>query len=167
VLHPSRHDSFATAPTGGPETALLSQIHPRPETLRRFLEQAEDRPLVMINLLRFRRRALYPDGFDAEPCSGEEAFRRYGEVAGRKVAEVGGSPVWLGAVSEVVIGEPGERWDRAILVRYPSRRAFQRMIEDPEYQACAVHRTAALEDSRLIATATLDGGFRTSSAGEE
>jgi uncharacterized protein (DUF1330 family) len=137
----------------------MSQIHPRPEILQAFFEEADDGPIVMINLLRLRARARYPQGLEVEACSGEEAYRRYGEVAARKVAEVGGRPVWVGAVERVMIGAEGEVWDQAILVRYPSRAAFRRMLEDPEYQACVVHRSAALEDSRLIATATVMGDF--------
>ncbi len=52
----------------------------------------------------------------------------------------------------VLLGPTTERWDDALLVQYPSKQAFLRMIGDPDYQAITVHRTAALEDSRLIAT---------------
>jgi len=34
------------------------------------------------------------------------------------------------------------------------------MVSQPEYQAAAPHRSAALEDSRLIATHTLADGIR-------
>jgi uncharacterized protein (DUF1330 family) len=37
-------------------------------------------------------------------------------------------------------------------VRYPDLRAFTTMITDPAYLEIAVHRSAALEDSRLIVT---------------
>jgi hypothetical protein len=42
---------------------------------------AEDRPVVMINLLRYRERAAYPPGSDALPCTGQEAYGRYGQAA--------------------------------------------------------------------------------------
>ena len=106
----------------------------------------------MINLLRFHEQAVYPDGSGHAPCSGREAYQRYAAVALQKVQEVGGRPIWGGAVSHALIAPPGERWDEAVLVEYPERSAFLRMVGMPDYQACAVHRTAALADSRLIAT---------------
>ena len=44
------------------------------------------------------------------------------------------------------------RGDELLLVRYPSKAAFLSMLADPEYRAATEHRTAALADSRLIAT---------------
>jgi uncharacterized protein (DUF1330 family) len=113
----------------------------------------------MINLLRYREQAEYPAGFDAAPCSGREAYQRYGEQALQHVASVGGRPIWMGSVKTVVIGPQDEKWDDAVLVEYPSRQAFMEMVARPEYQQCAVHRTAALADSRLIATLTTASGL--------
>jgi len=39
-----------------------------------------------------------------------------------------------------------------VLMEYPSREAFIEMTSSAEYQAISHHRTAALADSRLIAT---------------
>jgi len=39
-----------------------------------------------------------------------------------------------------------------LLVEYPSREAFASMIQSSAYAAIVHHRTAALRDSRLIAT---------------
>jgi uncharacterized protein (DUF1330 family) len=40
-----------------------------------------------------------------------------------------------------VIAPDGEEWNEAVLVEYPSRKAFLDMIGDPEYRAATVHRT--------------------------
>ena len=50
----------------------------------------EDTPIVMINLLRYRERAAYPEGSGAEPCSGRDAYRRYGRC------RLGSSRRWVG-----------------------------------------------------------------------
>jgi uncharacterized protein (DUF1330 family) len=113
---------------------------------------AADQPVVMINLLRYRDHALYPPGFAADPCRGSDAYARYSRDAIRFVHAVGGQVVWRGSAKTVVIGPATERWDDALLVQYPSKQAFLDMIGNPGYQAITVHRTAALEDSRLIAT---------------
>ena len=133
----------------------MGYVEPSPDRLRAFLEAGEDdSPVVMINLLRYRERASYPEGFDAEPCSGREAYQRYAAVAVQRVASVGGRMLWMGQVHCAVIAPGSEQWDDAALVEYPSRKAFLEMASQPEYQAAVTHRTAALEDSRLIATET-------------
>jgi uncharacterized protein (DUF1330 family) len=133
----------------------MGSVEPSPERLQALLESAgADAPVVMINLLRYREKAAYPEGFDAEPCSGREAYGRYGAVAIQRIATVGGRVLWMGSVGTTVIAPKGEDWDDALLVEYPSRKAFIEMVSQPEYLAAAPHRTAALEDSRLIATTT-------------
>jgi uncharacterized protein (DUF1330 family) len=116
-----------------------------------------DLPMVMINLLRYRDRAQYPAHSTVDPCSGSEAYARYSRDAIRFVQAVGGQVVWRGSAKAVVIGPTTERWDDALLVQYPSKQAFLQMIGNPEYQAITAHRTAALEDSRLIATVPATG----------
>jgi uncharacterized protein (DUF1330 family) len=51
-----------------------------------------------------------------------------------------------------VIAPEDETWDQIFLVKYPSVDAFMTMLKMPDYLAATVHREAALEDSRLIAT---------------
>jgi uncharacterized protein (DUF1330 family) len=109
-------------------------------------------PIVMLNLLRFRAQASYPAGSDHPPCSGREAYARYSAVALKKVNEVGGAPIWIGTAHGSVIAPPEETWDEVVLVRYPSLGAFVQMIMQPDYLDAVVHRSSALEDSRLVAT---------------
>jgi uncharacterized protein (DUF1330 family) len=131
----------------------MASIDPSPEQLAHFLGHADvEKPIVMLNLLRFRARTQYPPGTDAAACSGREAYARYAAVALAKVAEVGGRLVWMASADASLIGPDGEVWDEVALVEYPSRQAFLRMIEMPDYQAAVVHRSAALADSRLIPT---------------
>ena len=115
-----------------------------------------DQPVVMINLLRFRERADYGDRTDVAPCSGRDAyFQRYGVVSTPLVKADGAKIFWLGKIMASVIGPPDERWDEALLVEYPSFGSLQRLFANPQYQAAVYHRYAALEDSRLWASATI------------
>ena len=107
-------------------------------------------PIIMINLLKFREKAKYPDG--SLSCSGREAYQAYTKIASKTLAVIGGEMFWRGQVFGCLIAPEGEAWDEAMLVKYPSIEAFKKMLAMPEYQQGAVHRTAALEDSRLIAT---------------
>lgn len=114
-----------------------------------------DTPLMMINLLRYREQADYGNRGDVTPCSGREAYRqRYLRGALEVVRAHGGQVFWSGNVLAGVIVPPDERWDDVLLVEYPSVDRLPRIYADPAYQLIAFHRTAALEDSRLIATTT-------------
>lgn len=129
----------------------MPAVEPTPEQLRDLLAGEIDEPLLMLNLLRFRERADYPADFDAEPCSGEQAYQRYGTGALVALGKVGARPVWAAEAGGVVIGPADEAWDQAFLVYYPSLAAFIEMTtRDPGYAAVLPHRTAALADSRLI-----------------
>lgn len=107
-----------------------------------------DAPVVMLNQLRFRERAAY--AADEDACSGREAYRRYSEVALQAIARIGGSVIFSGKPGAPLIGPEDETWHAVFLVRYPSVDAFRSMLAMPEYLAAVRHRTAALEDSRLI-----------------
>lgn len=105
-------------------------------------------PVVMLNLLRFRDQAVYGD--PGEACSGREAYRRYSQTSLQAISTVGGSVIFSGKAHAPLIPSPGETWHQVFLVRYPSVAAFRAMLAMPEYQASVRHRTAALEDSRLV-----------------
>lgn len=104
-------------------------------------------PVVILNLLRFRDQAAYPE--EEESCSGREAYRRYSQVALRTISAVGGSVIFSGKCSGSLIGPADEIWHAIFLVRYPSTAAFRSMLAMPEYRAAVRHRAAAIEDSRL------------------
>ncbi|MDP6351073.1 MAG: DUF1330 domain-containing protein [Alphaproteobacteria bacterium] len=106
-----------------------------------------DEPVVMLNLLRYRERA--EAGYGVDGLSGREAYGIYGQRFAKEMGpKYGGEPIWMGRAHHSIIGS--EEWDIVILVRYPARRLFLAMVNDPEYQAIAPIRAAALADSRLI-----------------
>lgn len=114
-----------------------------------------DRPVVMLNLLRFRDVADYsnrPDLAPAEPISGAAAYRRYSAAAQAALEGIGGTLELFRPCGPTFIGPEGEQWDAMLTVRYPSPAAFRAMVNDSTYLEAAAHRTAALADSRLIPT---------------
>ena len=123
-------------------------IHPKEAQLAEMATRPGDEPVVMLNLLRFREQAEAGQGVDG--LSGKEAYREYGRRFDALHPRFGGTPIWMGKPHAVLIGEEGESWDLAILVRYPARERFVTMLADPDYVAIAPLRAAALEDSRLV-----------------
>jgi uncharacterized protein (DUF1330 family) len=96
---------------------------------------APDKPVVMLNLNRYRDRA---------------AYERYGEAALPVLARVGARVLWHAQASQTVIGEEADRPDEVIAVWYPSAAAFLAFATDPEIVAALEHRRAALERAVLI-----------------
>jgi uncharacterized protein (DUF1330 family) len=130
----------------------MDYIHPDDAAFAALAKMSNTEPVVMLNMLRFRERAEYPAGSGHASCSGREAYQRYGIKAIEYVRAVGGKPIYRGTAHVTLIGPQDERWDEILLVQYPSPAAFLKMVSNPDYLACGVHRTAALKDSRLIAT---------------
>ncbi|MBI2802983.1 MAG: DUF1330 domain-containing protein [Gammaproteobacteria bacterium] len=123
-----------------------------PEITQAFDALPDDgKPVSMLNLLRYRERAEYVGHPEQPPCSGREAYTRYAELAFPIVSAVGARPIFIGTCIAHVVAPPSERWDDLLLVEYPTRRAFVDALTSKEYRAISFHRTAALQDSRLIA----------------
>ena len=129
-------------------------IHPSGSGLAAFAKAAADRPIQMLNFLRFRDIAVYPEGHvhAGEGWSGQRAYQQYGQEIAGPFARANAKVVWQNTVHGTVIGPDDEAWDAIFVVEYPSPQAMQTMISDPEYLAGAVNRTAALADSRLYLT---------------
>lgn len=121
------------------------------EALKAMATGDPDEPVVMLNLLRYRDVAESGHGVDG--LTGREAYAVYGQRFETLHSRFGGEPIWMGRGIRSVIGE--EEWDVVLLVQYPSRRQFVEMLRDPDYQAIAPIRAAALADSRLTETTQL------------
>ncbi|MFN3475447.1 MAG: DUF1330 domain-containing protein [Blastomonas sp.] len=128
---------------------------------RDFMMRGISGPVIMLNLLRFRTMADYtaaPDLAPDEPISGRDAFMRYMEHTLPFLTASGGSVEYLGDGGPWLIGPADERWDAAMLIRQASVEAFIAWNSDAAYLAGIGHRTAALEDSRLLPTTALTFG---------
>ena len=129
-------------------------IDPTADQVRALRDHGPDGPVVMVNLLKFRERAAYPPGTPDAEVSGREAYRRYEHAFVVTVSAVSAAEViYAGPVGLVLIGDPAAReadWDKVLIVRYPSRGHFLRMMADPTYRTALVHRYAALERTVLL-----------------
>ena len=109
--------------------------------------------VVMLNLLRFRKVADYtksPDLSAFEPISGREAYQKYIDHTLPFLKESGGSIAFMGEGGKYLIGPQDEQWDMAMLIRQKSVSDFVAFASNKEYLAGIGHRTAALEDFRLL-----------------
>jgi uncharacterized protein (DUF1330 family) len=130
-----------------------SYLEPTQESGRRFFSRGLTGPVVMLNLLRFRAIADYtasPELAPASSISGAEAYERYFQHTLPFLTASGGEVVFRGTAGEYLIGPAAERWDAVMLIRQSSPDAFLQFASNADYLAGMGHRTAALEDSRLL-----------------
>ena len=129
-------------------------IDPMADQVRALRDRGPDGPIVMVNLLKFRERAEYPEGSGSPSCSGAEAYARYQHAFTVTVGEVSQAQVlYEGPVGQVFIGDPTSReadWDKVLIVRYPTRQHFLGMMANDRYREALVHRYAGLERTVLL-----------------
>jgi hypothetical protein len=128
-------------------------LEPSDTGARRFFERGIQGPVVMLNLLRFRDEADYaasPELAPAAPISGRAAYDRYVRHTMPFLKDTGGSLELLAVGGHYFVGPADERWDLVMLVRQASVADFLAFASNEAYLAGIGHRTAALEDSRLL-----------------
>jgi hypothetical protein len=108
----------------------------------------------MINLLAFRERAAGADPARGRSISGRAAYRRYGLVAARSVALLGGSLEHLGRLEGPIADRAGlatsGAWDELAIVRYPRPRSLVQLERMPGYARALAQRNAGLARTALL-----------------
>ena len=128
-----------------------NKVTPNEEQVNGFLENPEIGPISMVNLLKYKEKAIYEDGRDTN-LSGEEAYGLYAAEVINLVEKYGGEFLFAGKVNRLMLGEVDEMWDSIAIAKYPNRKAMFEMTMDPEYQKIHVHRDAGLEGQLNIET---------------
>ena len=120
---------------------MTDYIDPTKEQFAAFRDMQREGPVHMLNLVRLRKIAAYPDGREV---SGEEAYRSYARESAPVFQRLGGKQHWIGRFELMLIGPTTERWDRVFIAEYPSVDAFVAMIRDPAYREAVKHRQISL-----------------------
>jgi uncharacterized protein (DUF1330 family) len=129
-------------------------VDPDRDQFEAFKALPRDVPVMMLNLLKFRDKAIYADGREV---TGAQAYAAYGRESAPVFQRVGGEIVWRGKPELMLIGPKDKHWDMIFVARYPNAGAFLEMISDPAYRIAVKHRQAAVLDSRLVRT--IEAGF--------
>ena len=101
----------------------MGHIDPTKEVFAQFRANDRPGPIHMLNLVRLRAEAAYPDGRKA---TGAEAYAAYGRESGPVFERLGGRIVWQGRFELMLIGPQEERWDHCFIAEYPSRGGVRR-----------------------------------------
>ena len=109
--------------------------------------------IVMLNLLKFRQKADYSSLEHLKPdkeITGKEAYRLYMQSILSEFKKVDSRVIYFGKSKHFLIGPESEKWDAILVVEHESVKKFLEFTQSKEYLKNAGHRTAALEDSRLL-----------------
>ena len=128
-----------------------NKVMPNEKQMEEFLEEGHDEPIFMVNLLKFKDRAKYPDKRESN-LSGKEAFAIYSKEVVGHLEKVGGKPIFGSEVTRLMLGEVEDLWDQVAIAMYPNRKAMLKMISDPGYIKSAQHRVAGLAGQLNIET---------------
>ena len=133
-------------------------VYPNEHQLKGFAEPGPTGPIYMVNLLKFKATAHYPDGRHSD-LTGEEAYAIYGEAVSALLEEFGGAAVFSADVERLMLGDVEELWDKIAIAMYPSRGAMLRMMQSPKMQEVGIHRAAGLAGQLNIETAAAGGAW--------
>ncbi len=118
-----------------------------------YLEFLNKGKIVMLNLLKYKEVADYstcPELSPGHEITGKNAYTLYMEATLPLLEKAGSKVLFFGSSSNYMIGPESEKWDAVLLVEHQSVTSFMAFASDAEYLKTAGHRTASLEDSRLL-----------------
>jgi hypothetical protein len=148
-LTPSEADALVAviernaAARGGADPVLL-------ESLRRVAASDDGYEFCMVNLIRHRQKAFYPEGsgYDDDVQAAE---RRYAAGMLPRLLKRAAFPVFLGTPTGLFLQPEGaDVWDQVALVRYRSRRDFLQMVAEPGMRELGVHKWASVEKTQVF-----------------
>ena len=128
-------------------------LDPTDESAAVLLSRGIAGPFLMLNLLRLRPWADYtdyPQHAPNQPISGRAAYDLYVDHTLPFLTATGGSVSLLADGGRYFVGPSNERWDVAMVIRQASIEDFLAFAGNPAYLAGVCHRSAAVEDSRLL-----------------
>ncbi len=120
------------------------------DQFRALAKNDDGREFYMVNLMKFRQKALYPEG----NSFGEDvmvANNRYNRAIIPLLLKYGGHPVFFGQVQGRFLHPvSADDWDQVGIVRYRSRRDMLKMASDVAASGVDIHKWAALEKTQVF-----------------
>ena len=125
-------------------------IEPSAEQGKDFFMKLQGKgSFVMLNLMRFRTKALYKNE-NSKELSGEEAYQLYLKEIKPSLIEIGSEVLFQGVPNDFLIGPIEEKWDFILMVKHQSIEKFLEFSKSEIYLKNLPHQKAAIEDFRLL-----------------
>ena len=110
----------------------------------------DGREFAMVNLIRYRTKAVYPPGWEYGD-SPLEADARYHRAVIPLLLKRACFPIFLGRPAGRFLSPDGsDHWDVVALVRYRSRRDFLGFCADVAGDRADMHKWAAIEKTQVF-----------------
>lgn len=132
---------------------MINVLQPTGEQVRAFRDRQTGESVAMLNLLKFREKAIYEHGRPSG-MTGIEAYQLYAKAFHEIMEPKGVRVRYSGEVRGLLIGEGDDLWDSVALIEYPSTQVMLNMLRDENYQRAQQHRAAGLEGQLLIECGT-------------
>lgn len=145
-LTPAEADAILDEIKAGAEAATGTYDSHLIESFRVLTRHDDGREYYMLNLMRFREKALYPEG---SPYGDDaiEAANRYNAVVIPALLKRGSLPILLGSYAGPFIPstDAADKWDQIGIVRYRSRRDMLDMARELSATGGGQHKWASIE----------------------
>jgi hypothetical protein len=120
--------------------------------MRKLAKNDDGNEFVMVNLIRFRDKAMYPPGSpwaaDTDPMT---ADARYSAGVVPLLLKRGSLPIFVSSVAGGFINETNhDDWDMVAMVRYRSVRDMLEMMVEMSATDLAGHKWAAVEQTQVF-----------------
>jgi uncharacterized protein (DUF1330 family) len=157
LLSCKQQNTVNEKPLGSLEKAENGQkyLYPTPEAWKNIEENFKGKgKFASVNFLKFKPMADYT-GIEVSDKqigkTGKEVYQHYIKLVEEIIEEYNyGRVIYFGESNSFFIGPENEQWDGFILVEYESVEDFVNFIGSDEYAKIAPHRTASLDDTRLL-----------------
>jgi hypothetical protein len=119
-------------------------------SIREVARNDDGREFVMVNLIRYREKAVYPPGwkYGDDP---HEADARYNRAIIPLLLKRACIPIFVGrSVGRFLTPDGTVPWDSVALVRYRSRRDFLGLCADLARDRSDIHKWAAIEETQVF-----------------
>ncbi len=129
------------------------------DDLRALCAGDDGREFFMVNLIKFRDKAMYPQEMKQQMGDDSMAANsRYGRAILPYLIKNGSFPIYMSKVSGRLINADGApEWDAVGIVRYRSRRDFLNMVEQisKSTSPVMVHKWASVQRTQVFPTAAV------------
>jgi hypothetical protein len=123
------------------------EIHAVTSRIRAWAELDDGKPVYMFNLIRFFSQLRTFPGAPEFKGTPEEANAYYEKSLKRLWLSHAAYPIFGGAVQgrNLINMQTEREWGRLIVVRYPNRRTFLKLLSDPAYAPVEPYKFMSLE----------------------
>ena len=119
-----------------------------------FLKADDGKPFYMVNLMKYREKAHYPDGLHPNVKTGQQANALYGKAVVKELLKRGSYPVFLSRKLATLYhaGEGTDFFEEVGIVRYRSRRDLLEMATSEKFRSAEPHKWASMENTVVVPT---------------